>query len=143
MIIAFLNENDLDAIEKLYKKDFSDGWNKSMLLSSFRGGRFVCFGAFIDQVLIGVITITLGLDDADIEGIVVDSNFRRKGVADKLLNHTLNYIKGLNIDKTILEVRASNLPSIQLYFKHGFRQISIRKKYYPDGEDALILIKEI
>ena len=130
MIIAFLNENDLDAIEKLYKKDFSDGWNKSMLLSSFRGGRFVCFGAFIDQVLIGVITITLGLDDADIEGIVVDSNFRRKGVADKLLNHTLNYIKGLNIDKTILEVRASNLPSIQLYFKHGFRQISIRKKYY-------------
>ena len=143
MKIALLNENDVDNVEKLYQKDFSDGWNKSMLLSSFRGGRFVCLGAFIDQVLIGVITITLGLDNADIEGIVVDSNYRRKGVADKLFKHALDYIKGLNIDKIILEVRASNFPAIQLYYKHGFKQISIRKKYYPNGEDALILIKEI
>jgi ribosomal-protein-alanine N-acetyltransferase len=42
-----------------------------------------------------------------------------------------------------LEVRASNLPARTLYERFGFSPLSVRKKYYADGEDAMILHKRI
>ena len=143
MRIAILSEKDIDDIIELYNTDFADGWNKDMLSSSFNNGRFCCFGAYDGQRLIGVITLTIGLDDADIEGVVTKSDYRRKGVAGELLKKALEHIESLGIKKVILEVRASNVPAINLYYGQRFYKISVRKKYYANGEDALILIKEI
>jgi ribosomal-protein-alanine N-acetyltransferase len=39
----------------------------------------------------------------------------------------------------MLEVRAGNEPALALYARHGFTPLSRRRRYYPDGEDALIL----
>jgi ribosomal-protein-alanine N-acetyltransferase len=36
-----------------------------------------------------------------------------------------------------LEVRRSNTPAIRLYRSLGFYALGVRKKYYPDGEDAI------
>ena len=43
----------------------------------------------------------------------------------------------------MLEVRNSNIPAQKLYEKHGFKQITIRKNYYDNSEDALIYEKEL
>ena len=42
-----------------------------------------------------------------------------------------------------LEVRKSNLPAIKLYSDFGFEMMGEREQYYPDGEDALVMTKEI
>ena len=42
-----------------------------------------------------------------------------------------------------LEVRSSNTPAINLYKKAGFTNLSVRKKYYDDGEDAVVMAKEL
>ena len=142
MIVKKLSVSAVDLIVDLYKSHFSDGWNKEMLVSSFSGGRFLCLGAFDDETLVGVITLTLGLDDADIEMVFTSPSFRNRGVADLLIENAINELKNQGLNKVLLEVRESNLPAKSLYFKHGFKQISIRKKYYSDGENAVILIKE-
>ena len=59
-----------------------------------------------------------------------------------LIENAINELKNQDLNKVLLEVRESNLPAKNLYIKHGFEQISIRKKYYSDGENAVILIKE-
>ena len=42
-----------------------------------------------------------------------------------------------------LEVRPSNDPAIQLYYKHGFAQVGRRKDYYQmPKEDAIIMTLE-
>ena len=48
-----------------------------------------------------------------------------------------------NIEKIFLEVRLSNLPAQNLYIKNGFNRINVRKSYYSDGEDAVVMAKEL
>ena len=143
MIVKELTDKDVDIITALYQTDFLDGWNRQMLLSSFSSGRFKCLGAFKDDLLIGVVAFTLSLDFADIESVVTKLEFRRKGVADLLIKSALESIKQQNLSSVLLEVRAGNLPAINLYLKQGFNKISVRKGYYLDGEDAIILKKEL
>ena len=143
MIVKELTDKDVDIITALYQTDFSDGWNRQMLLSSFSSGRFKCLGAFKDDLLVGVVAFTLSLDFADIESVVTKLEFRRKGVADLLIKSALESIKQQNLSSVLLEVRAGNLPAINLYLKQGFNKISVRKGYYLDGEDAIILKKEL
>ena len=49
----------------------------------------------------------------------------------------------LNCKKVYLEVREGNNNAIKLYKKHKFEEKYLRKKYYDDGENALIFEKEM
>ena len=40
-----------------------------------------------------------------------------------------------------LEVRVSNASAIHLYEINGFKNMGVRKRYYPDGEDAYSMVK--
>ncbi|MBE5754028.1 MAG: ribosomal-protein-alanine N-acetyltransferase [Clostridiales bacterium] len=142
MIVKTLKKGNVNEILSLYALDFADGWNKNMLDSAFDGGRFLCLGAYQNDVLVGVITLSLSIDDADIEGIVTKKEFRNKGVASLLFDSAQKILKEKGIQKILLEVRETNIPAINFYKKKGFNQISIRRRYYPDGENALIFIKE-
>ena len=142
-MIEFLSKSDINQILDLYDGNFSDGWNQNMLESAFLNGRFLAIAKRIAQRLVAVITISTTQFDADIEGIVVDSAFRNKGYAKELLVFSENHLKNLGIEKIFLEVRASNTPARNLYSQNGYNEISIRKKYYSDNEDAVVMAKEI
>lgn len=142
MSLAVLTVADVDKIVQLYDCNFSDGWSKNMLESAFRGGRFLALGTFENQKLIGVITLSIAIDDADIEGVTVDSLYRRKGIGEKLVRGAIAHVLSMGIKKILLEVRESNAQAIALYEKVGFKNISVRKNYYQDGENALVFLKE-
>jgi ribosomal-protein-alanine N-acetyltransferase len=40
-----------------------------------------------------------------------------------------------------LEVKAHNTRAIGLYMKHGFVDVGLRRKYYADGSDALLMTR--
>lgn len=141
MTFRQLSIEDVDQISNLYHKHFSDGWSKQMLVSAFNGGRFLCLGAFENQNLIGVVTSSTTAYDADLESIIVSPEFRQQGIGKKLLSMLIEKLEMLNILKIFLEVRESNLSARVFYEKNGFSKISKRKKYYPDGEDALIYLR--
>jgi ribosomal-protein-alanine N-acetyltransferase len=142
MNIKILSKEDINCILELFSSDFEDGWNKNQLSSSFDSGLFLCVGAFDNEKLVGVICASSSIDTADIESVVVKKEFRRKGIASLLINELINLLEKENITKILLEVRESNLKAISLYKKHNFKEISVRKKYYANGENALIFIKE-
>ena len=76
------------------------------------------------------------LDEIQIIDLGVLPEFRRQGIAQKLLEHLKSQI---TTDQQIfLEVRASNTAAMRLYEENGFQKISERKKYYADGEDAWV-----
>ncbi len=143
MKIVELLIDDISDILKLYANNFSDGWNENMLRSAFKEGRFLCFGAKQDGEIMGVVSITVGDTDADIEGVVTKKEFLRKGVAKTLIKYAIQKLKALKKEKVFLEVREGNLPAVSLYEYFGFKPISVRKKYYFDGENALVMVKEI
>ena len=63
------------------------------------------------------------------------------GTGDKkaVIQALIEDAKNNGITAMTLEVRASNEPAIKLYEKMGFASAGVRPKYYPDGEDAVIM----
>ena len=142
MILSTLNKSDVDSIVALYQGNFPDGWNKNMLESAFDGGRFIAIGAFDGDKLIGAITCSVSFEDADIEGVVTDVAYRRKGVASALIKKAQELLLSKGVNRLLLEVRESNFSAIGAYEKAGFTRLSIRKGYYCDGENAVVMVKE-
>ena len=143
MKVIDLFATDVDRIVELHEANFADGWNKSMLESAFNSGRFMCIGIEEDERLIGLVSCSFNDYDADIEGITIDKDFRRNGFAKVLLGLLEIKLKEKKIEKVFLEVRQSNVSAQNLYLGAGYNQINLRKKYYSDGEDAVIMAKEL
>ena len=143
MNLSWLNIKDVRKIVQLYDGEFADGWSQKMLEDAFFTGRFLALGVKNEENLVGVITCSTTLYDADIESVFVKKEFRKQGLASKLIQGIERALIDKNIEKIFLEVRLSNLPAQNLYAKQGFNKISERKSYYNDGEDAVIMAKEL
>ena len=142
MIVELFSHN-VDSILEIYASDFKDGWNREQLLSAFSSGRFVSFAVKKKDKIVSVITCSVSFEEADLEGIVTLKEHKNKGYAKALIEHLIDFLKEKKVEKLFLEVREGNLSAINIYKKVGFNQISIRKKYYQNGENALIMVKEI
>ena len=140
-------------IRALYKTDipflvsacesFPDAWDEKMLLSAFKAGNF--FGFIVEDGVLpkGFITYSVNIDTADLQDLFVAENYRKKGVGNALIASFIKDTCARGVKKLFLEVRESNTPAINLYKKAGFNLVLIRKKYYSDGENALVLVKEL
>jgi [ribosomal protein S18]-alanine N-acetyltransferase len=80
-----------------------------------------------------------GVGEAEILAIEVAQSHRRQGLALSLLKELFDWARQNKRSAVWLEVRASNDAAIKLYLRMGFLQISTRKRYYADGEDALVM----
>ena len=139
LTLVEITADDADFIASAKDLGFKDAWSKQMLINSFSNGGFCGYIAKIGEKNVGFITATMVQDFADIESVFVAPNYRGKGIAKALLTALIEYLTANNVVNILLEVRATNLPAISLYQSSCFNQISIRKKYYSDGEDALVL----
>jgi len=83
-------------------------------------------------------------DDGELLQIATKGSARRRGVADSLIEDVLQYAIGKAYKSIFLEVRKSNDAAINLYNKHGFATLRVRKDYYTDPiEDANIMVKTL
>ena len=77
--------------------------------------------------------------ECEIENIVVDAKWQRRGLGRKLLSELMNQIQQAGCGDVFLEVRESNLPARRLYETGGFLEVGRRAKYYSQPqEDAVI-----
>lgn len=98
------------------------------------------FVALYEDKVIGFIGMWIIVDEAQINTIVTDPNYRNAGVGTTLLNHVINYCKDLNVSSISLEVRQSNEIAKKLYMNKGFFIEGERKNYYSNnGETALLM----
>lgn len=116
--------------------------SKENILNDINNNNFKCIVAVYDKEIIGYISFSY-IFDIEIESVLVKSTYQRQGIGTLLLNYIFKFAKENKINNVFLEVRKSNIGAISLYRKLGFSNISIRKKYYENAEDALILKKEI
>ncbi|MBQ3116036.1 MAG: ribosomal protein S18-alanine N-acetyltransferase [Clostridia bacterium] len=142
MIVEKLVKKDAKDIAEFFTQNFADGWTEEMINSGFNLERLNAFGVKDNERIIGVITYSIAGDTADIEDVVVDKNYRRKGVATSLVNAVIESVKQKNATKLFLEVREKNQGAIAFYKTQNFVEINRRKNYYPDGENAIVMVKE-
>lgn len=70
--------------------------------------------------------------------MLVDPRCRRSGVATVLLKELLELAKERRCKQATLEVAASNAAALALYRRLGFSTLGKRRRYYRNGDDALL-----
>lgn len=120
-------------------------WTEEIFKNCLRAG---CMGWAIEQenVLVGFVIFSIHAGENHILNICVHPDYQRQGLGRQLITQALVISKEQNAGITYLEVRCSNQGAIILYREMGFKQIGVRKDYYPTSkgrEDAWIFAKDI
>ena len=90
------------------------------------------------EKVLGYLEIRLVDNVVDIMNLFVNEEERRKGIATSLMNEM---IEKENYSRIMLEVNENNIEALRLYNKLGFKEISLRERYY--GEDTAIIMEKV
>lgn len=138
--VRLMTEDDIDDVVEISSLSFSHSWNRSSYEQELQNSLAKYFVAEIDNRVIGFVGTWLIVDESHITNVAVHPEFRKQGIASKLIESMISYCKEHGCIAYTLEVRAGNTPAISLYEKHGFKQDGIRKSYYQDNnEDAILM----
>ena len=139
--------HDTDEIYNIENRVFIPHyWSKKTIFNELQSDYSVYF-VYEDlaqsKKIIGYIGYWKISNEGHITTLAIDPLYRKRGFADKLLYKLITHARENGIRYLTLEVRASNIAAINLYKKHSFNQIGVRKKYYQNNdEDALIFWSE-
>ena len=130
-------------VAQLEKICFADPWSELSISLELTNVWSYWLVALDGDTVVGYVGSQSSIDEADIMNVAVHPDYRRQGIAEKLINTLVADLKKRGCHALLLEVRVSNTPAVTLYEKLGFAQVGCRKNYYRNPkEDALILRKE-
>jgi ribosomal-protein-alanine N-acetyltransferase len=144
---------DLDEVMPLERRCFKDPWTRHMYLSDLTGNALATYlvlrlpaGVSARKAERGAAPSLLAyggfwllLDEAHIATIASHPGWRGCGLGECLMLALLDQATTRGAALATLEVRVGNTPARRLYEKLGFEEVGERRKYYRDGEDALIM----
>tara|TARA_B100001564_G_C20071148_1_gene416289 strand:- start:8 stop:472 length:465 start_codon:yes stop_codon:yes gene_type:complete len=136
---------DLDDIYNLELNSYPHPWTKGILRDCIIN-HYDFLIAKYDNIIIGYVIAKISLYETHILNLTISNNYRKNGIASELLDMIFAKCYLMNSLDIYLETRIDNQPAINLYHKHGFKRVSIRKDYYKtsDGrEDAIVFKKTI
>jgi ribosomal-protein-alanine N-acetyltransferase len=130
-------------VAELEKLCFSDPWSEKSVASELENKLAYWLVAVEDDRVAGYVGSQTVCGETDMMNIAVHPDFRRRGIAESLVNALVEDLQKQESHSLTLEVRASNEAAQKLYEKLGFMQVGLRKNYYRNPkEDAYILRKE-
>ena len=146
LMIAFEILEKLDpahSLEALAKEWGDEFWSISQIEASLKRENVFIMSACSAGVVEGLCFYELSLPSADILYVYVSLKMRGKGLGRALVERVVRDCQGKSASSLFLEVRVSNTKAIGLYQAVGFKEMGRRRHYYRDGEDALILRKNL
>lgn len=136
--------NDIPAVVELDRISFTLPWpERSFRFEVTDNLASRCWVADVDGRVVGMIVGWLLVDELHVATIATHPDFRRQGIARKLLSQSLLYAMNEGAQSSFLEVRESNLAAQEMYRKFGYEVTGRRKRYYKDNdEDAILMTLE-
>ena len=129
---------DVEAIFQLDSKVFTDSLSLSIIDNDLKNNpNAFYFVAELEGKIVGYIGAWI-YDNTEILNFCVDNDFRNNGLGTKLFNE----LKLVSVGSITLEVRETNLGAIRFYERQGFVKSLLRKNYYSNGDNAILMVKE-
>lgn len=144
MIIRKMMLDDIEQVIAIDRVSFSLPWpERSFRFELTDNPASRCWVAEVDGRLVGIIVAWLIVDEVHVATIATHPEFRRQGIARRLLSHALRELRNEGAQSSFLEVRASNFAAQEMYRKFGYERSGLRPRYYRDNdEDALLMTLE-
>ena len=135
--------DDLEGIKTELEEKYDKFWTYGILKSEIANINSRYIVAKDKDGIIGFAGIRIILDEAHLMNIVVKKEKRGKKIGKLLLENLIKISKDVKAKSITLEVNMKNEVAINLYKKFEFNEVGIRKKYYNNVDDALIMTKVI
>jgi ribosomal-protein-alanine N-acetyltransferase len=137
-----MTEADLDQVMELEKAIFPYPWRRSFFLADINRPQGLSVVAEEDGVILGY-AVAWGIEETHLANLAVSEDERGKGVGGRLLDEVMAFARRSNAVSIYLEVRVSNTIARKFYADRGFVPTYLRKGYYENGEDAVIMEREV
>ena len=134
----------LKQIEENIEEEFDKFWNKEVLKSELDNPASSNIVALDENKnVVGYAGIWQPLEEAHITNIVTKKDKRQNKIGTKMIEKLIDMAKERKLSDITLEVNINNLPAINLYKKYQFKEVGLRKKYYNNIDDAIIMTLEL
>jgi ribosomal-protein-alanine N-acetyltransferase len=142
LTLRAMDYGDVETVMRIEQSIYPYPWTTGNFIDSLDSG-YVCMVAELDATLVGYAVLMPSLDEAHLLTIGIATEHQRKGLGEEVLGRMMSRAHSSGINRILLEVRPSNTPALALYRKCGFRQIGLRRGYYPADnngrEDAIVM----
>jgi ribosomal-protein-alanine N-acetyltransferase len=141
VLIRKMQLEDIDQVVAIDEESFSMPWPpRSFKFELTDNPASRSWVAEIEGQVVGMLVAWMIVDEIHIATIATHNDFRRQGIAEKLLTHALQSAKEEGAMTSFLEVRESNRFARQMYNKFHYVEVGRRRHYYKDnGEDAILM----
>lgn len=142
ILIRRVKTEDLDKIAGLEEKYFSQPWSREAFENAALNDDYILLAAEHEGEIAGYVCSQISVYEADIMNIAVKEEYRRMGIATKLIEVLAQESAKRGAESIFLEVRLSNKGAIETYKRNGFTEVGTRRNFYEKPtEDALIMRK--
>lgn len=144
MIIRLMKEEDLSYITILEQRLYKNPWDEKAFRDELTKNKFsYLFVLTENEAILGYYGLWIIGDYATVTKVSVMPELQNRGLGKILMEDLIKRCEAAEAVTIDLEVRESNYPAIALYHHFGFQSASVRKNYYPDGENAILMIKKL
>jgi ribosomal-protein-alanine N-acetyltransferase len=140
-----MRESDLRAVLEIEEGIYEFPWTLGNFRDSLRAG-YACWVIRESRHVIGYAILMLAAGEAHLLNLSVAAASQRRGHGRKLLDNVVQLAREHKAKIVFLEVRPTNEVGQRLYSGYGFRQIGVRRGYYParkGREDAMVLALDL
>jgi ribosomal-protein-alanine N-acetyltransferase len=144
--IRAMRDEDILAVTSIEMGAFSEPWpEKEIRYELHENPVAKLYVATIDEEVVGYLDFMITFDSATINRVAVNEGYRQKGIGQALLDKMVEvcHEQKDTVEFITLEVRPSNTAAQALYLKNGWKQVTVKKGYYSNGEDAIYMIRSI
>jgi len=128
--------DDVPTLARIAREALPEAWSEASIRASLaRPG--AC--AVVTEPVRGFVLGQPSADEAEILTLAVEKEFRGQGLGRMLVAALLDRLRSAGVRRVSLELRGSNTVALELYTSLGFAAAGVRRCYYRDGEDALVL----
>ena len=136
----------VDHLKKCFQLDqiaLNGFWSEQQWKKELTDSKRLCLGLLNNSELLSFACGWIVIDELQITAIAVHPHYQRMGMGKKILSNLLLQAKSLGLKKATLEVKSNNASAKALYKSLNFKLSGKRKKFYRDGNDALILWRNL
>ncbi len=138
-----MNKEHIRGMVEIEEQCFNSGYAEKTFLKELENKIAIYIVAVENKAVLGYIGLWNICGGADIIDVAVHKDFRRRGIGEGLIAEMLRVCQKENIFEVNLEVRSSNLAAQGLYEKMGFLKVGLRKLYYENKEDAILMQRRV
>jgi ribosomal-protein-alanine N-acetyltransferase len=141
-VIQPMRQSDLARVVEIENLCYPNPWSAELFQRELDNPLASVELLWIAGELAGYLCSWMVSGELTILNVAIAPPFRRRGAAAALLRHVIGKNRSQGLERVFLEVRVGNIGAITLYRSFGFQEVTLRRRYYPDGEDAMVMMKD-